>query len=171
MLRWTQEEAEEYSKRTGMKVPVNKSAKKTTDVTTSENNKTVLPQKEEPLIPVQLTPKQRTQALGRLNEGEMNATEKAYKEHLKLRLKAGEVLWFGFEKIKVKLARRTYYTADFTVLLANGAFEFHEVKGHWEEDARVKIKVAAEQFPFRFIGVKKDGDNWIYEDFSPWFDK
>jgi hypothetical protein len=28
-------------------------------------------------------------------------------------------------------------------MLADGQLQAHEVKGHWEDDARVKIKVAA----------------------------
>jgi hypothetical protein len=40
------------------------------------------------------------------------------------------------------------------VLKSDGALECHEVKGHWTDDALVKIRVAAEQFPFRFIAVR-----------------
>lgn len=51
---------------------------------------------------------------------------------------------------------------------ASGAAEFHETKGFWREDARVKIKVAAQQFPcFVFKGVKKSKHNWEYEFFAP----
>jgi len=46
----------------------------------------------------------------------------------------------------------------------------HEVKGFWQDDARVKIKVAADMYPFRFIAVKprakKDGGGWQTEAFS-----
>ncbi len=40
------------------------------------------------------------------------------------------------------------------------------MKGHWEDDARVKIKVAAEMYPFRFVAItssRKDG--FAYEEF------
>lgn len=48
--------------------------------------------------------------------------------------------------------------------------ELHEVKGYWEDDARVKIKVAAEAFwMFRFIAIKarpkKEGGGWEIEEF------
>ena len=47
--------------------------------------------------------------------------------------------------------------------------EMHEVKGYWTEDARAKIKVAANKFPFRFVAVykqaKKDGGGWRFEEF------
>ena len=161
MFRWTPEELEKHQKKYGKKTG--------TALSSPKENKTVLHQSQELVIPEKLTPRQRTLALGRLKEDEMNKTEAAYNDYLELRYKAGEVVWYGFEKIKIKLAPRTFYTSDFSVLLSNGQFELHEVKGHWEEDARIKIKVAAEQFPFRFIGVKKDGDNWVFEDFSPWY--
>ena len=99
----------------------------------------------------------------------MNKSEEAYAAHLALQKHAGEVAWFRFEGIKVRLADNTFYTPDFAVMRANGAMELHEVKGHWQDDARVKIKVAAEQYPFRFVAVKarakKDGGGFAEEEF------
>ncbi|EAA9058606.1 DUF1064 domain-containing protein [Salmonella enterica] len=50
-----------------------------------------------------------------------------------------------------------------------GEMELHEVKGFWTDDARVKTKVAADQYPFRIIGVtakaKKAGGGWNIEKF------
>ena len=51
------------------------------------------------------------------------------------------------------------------VLRPDGAFEIHEVKGHWEDDARVKIKVAAELYPFKFIAARKVKGAWLFEEF------
>lgn len=93
-------------------------------------------------------------ALGRLKTGERNKTEAAYEAHLTLLRNTGDVLWFRFEGMKLRLADNTFYTGDFVVMLPDGQLEVHEVKGFWEDDARVKIKVAAEQYPFRFIAVK-----------------
>lgn len=80
---------------------------------------------------------------------------------------AGEILWHRFEDIKLRLANNTFYTPDFDVLAADGVMELHEVKGFWQDDARVKIKIAADQYPFRFIAVrvrpKKDGGGWAVE--------
>ena len=67
---------------------------------------------------------------------------------------AGKILWYSFEGITLRLADRTTYTPDFVVMLANGELEMHEVKGFWTDDAKVKVKVAAEKFPFRFIAVR-----------------
>lgn len=102
----------------------------------------------------------------RRTPGEMNKPEKAYAAHLDQLLKASEISWYGFEKVTFKLAPDTRYTPDFMVMLNDGQIEFHEVKGgkkkkiggvdtgertFWcEEDAKLKIKLAAEILPFRF---------------------
>ncbi|HED3984297.1 TPA: DUF1064 domain-containing protein [Klebsiella pneumoniae] len=109
------------------------------------------------------------QALGRLKAGQMNKTEEAYCSYLELRRRYGEIAWFRFEGIKLRLADNTFYTPDFAVMLANGQMELHEVKGFWTDDARVKTKVAADQYPFRIIGVMKlpakAGGGWKVEEF------
>jgi hypothetical protein len=110
----------------------------------------------------------------RREPGVMNKLEAEYAEYLEARKKAGEILDYGFERITLKLAKRTSYTPDFDVLLPDGLLEFHETKGFWEEDARIKIKVAAQTFPFTFFGVqkkpKKDGGGWAFERFCAWAD-
>jgi hypothetical protein len=117
------------------------------------------------------TAKQKMQALGRLPAGVMNKTEEAYAAHLEQLKRAGDVLWFKFEGIKLRLADKTFYTVDFFVMSASCELEAHEVKGRWEDDARVKIKVAAELYPiFKFIAVQKgpkagDGYEWRREEF------
>lgn len=109
------------------------------------------------------------QALGRLKAGAMNQTEAAYGLHLEMRKRAGEIAWYKFEGIKLRLADNTFYTPDFAVMLVDGALELHEVKGHWLDDARAKIKIAADMYPMRFIAVtaeaKKRGGGWKIEEF------
>lgn len=116
-----------------------------------------------------MTAKRALQALGRLKTGTMNKTEAAYAATLDARRHAGEVAWFKFEGIKLRLADNTFYTPDFSVMLADGALELHEVKGHWADDARAKIKIAADLYPMRFIAVrvktKKEGGGWNIEEF------
>lgn len=108
-------------------------------------------------------------ALGRLKTGEMNKTEQAYCHYLDLLKKAGEILWYKFEGIKLRLADNTFYTPDFSVMKSDGQMEMHEVKGFWQDDARVKIKVAADIYPFRFVALKarpkKDGGGFSREEF------
>lgn len=110
------------------------------------------------------------QALGRLKPGTMNKTEAAYAASaLEPAKQRGEVLWYKFEGVKLRLADNTFLTVDFFVMLADGSLEAHEVKGRWEEDARAKIKIAADMYPFRFIAVqaeaKKRGGGWKVEEF------
>lgn len=97
--------------------------------------------------------------------GSMNKTEQAYALHLKQLLMAGEIEHYAFEPIKLRLAKATFYTPDFLVI-REGMLELHEVKGFWEDDARVKIKVAAEQhWMYRFVAIKKAGAGWQTEEF------
>ena len=105
-------------------------------------------------------------ALGHLKPGTMNKTEAAYAQRLELLRRAGEILWWEFEAVKLKLAPDTFYSPDFAVMSADHVLEMHEVKGFWRDDARVKIKVAAELFPFRFLAVKRDKQDWAIEAFS-----
>jgi hypothetical protein len=109
-------------------------------------------------------------ALGRLKVGTKNKTELAYEEQvLKLEMQGGFVSWYRFEGLKLRLADNTFYTPDYAVMLVNGLIQCREVKGFWTDDARVKIKVAADQYPFEFIAVsqlrKKDGGGWKEERF------
>jgi len=111
----------------------------------------------------------RVLALGRLKTGVMNKTEQAYANHLESQKAAGIILWWKFEGLKFRLADNTFYTPDFAVMLPDGMIEIREVKGFWTDDARVKIKIAAEMYPFDFIAVKakakKDGGGWSVEAF------
>lgn len=103
----------------------------------------------------------RAQPRQRHEVGRMNKTEEAYAQHLELRRQAGEINAFAFEPLKLRLANRTWYSIDFLVQFPDGTLQAHEVKGHMEDDAAVKLKVAAEQHPWLFfILVKKDGQRW-----------
>ncbi len=108
-------------------------------------------------------------ALGRMKVGQMNKTELAYSQLLEQRRIGGEVAWYRFEGVKLRLADNTFYTPDFAVMLSSGLIEMHEVKGFWTDDARVKTKVAADMYPFRFIAVKpkakRAGGGWDTEVF------
>lgn len=108
-------------------------------------------------------------ALGRLKQGQMNKTEAEYELHLKQLLRDGVILWYKFEGIKFRLADGCFYSPDFAVMLANGEMEIHETKGRWEDDAKVKIKIAASLYPFKFVAIykipKKDGGGWREEEF------
>lgn len=106
--------------------------------------------------------------------GTMSKTERDYEVELKLRLDAEQIHAYRFEAITLRLANRTTYTPDFYVLCCDGSMEFVEVKGSWkapnQDKSRVKLKVAAEQYPeFRFVAVTRqatrDGGGWVREEF------
>ena len=109
-------------------------------------------------------------ALGRLKTGQRNKTEQSYENMLESMRTSGEVLWYKFEGLKLRLADNTFYTPDFFVMMASGQLEAHEVKGHWQDDARAKIKIAADMYPFRFVAAKpkakKNGGGWDIEVFE-----
>ena len=102
-----------------------------------------------------MSAKQKMLALGRLKAGQMNKTEQAYADYLEQRKRMGEVLWYKFEGIKLRLADNTFYTPDFAVMGVGGELSMHEVKGFWQDDAKVKIKARA----------KKNGGGWDVEEF------
>jgi hypothetical protein len=105
--------------------------------------------------------------------GEMNKSERAYAaEILQPKANAGEIVRARFESMKLRLADDTWLTVDFTVTYEDH-IELHEVKAAWmdkksgkqrphfEDDALVKLKVAAEQYPeFLFVAVWKTHEGW-----------
>lgn len=102
--------------------------------------------------------------------GVANKTETRYLQHLELRRIAGEILWYSFEAITLKLAHDCRYTADVAVMLKDCTLELHEVKTMTKsgrlliaDDANVKLKMAAELFPFVFrrMAYEPNTGEWI----------
>ena len=99
--------------------------------------------------------------------GEMNKTEQAYADLLEARRLSGEVINWKFEAMTFKLADSCRLTPDFAVWLSDGTMEFVDAKGGGPvaDDALVKLKCVAEQFPqFTFVmekaRAKRDGGGW-----------
>ena len=93
--------------------------------------------------------------------GQMNRGEAAYAAHLAEGKRVNAIADYRFEAVKLRLADNTFYTPDFYVILPDGTIEMHEVKPTYRpkredgtrvdkpfcfEDAKLKIKVAAEKF-------------------------
>jgi len=108
---------------------------------------------------------------------QMNKTEARYAQHLTLQQRIGEVAWFAFEDITLRIGKDCRYTPDFAVAYpgGNGRITFHEVKGRrkgnkpfYHDDARVKIAAAAKQyfplFAFKMVWEVSMGQ-WESEDF------
>lgn len=114
----------------------------------------------------------RTYALGRLKQGEMNKTEKAFAEHLEALKRQGSIVDYWFESVKLKVAsNRCDYLPDFLVLQNDRTLELYEVKGAkaiFTDDAKVKCKVCADKYPFKLLVVypipKKLGGGWEIEE-------
>jgi hypothetical protein len=106
-------------------------------------------------------------ALGRLPAGQMNKTEQAYAAHLELIKASGDVLWWKFEGVKLRLAHNTFYTCDFMLLRRDGQIIMDEIKGFMTDDAAVKIKVAASLYPFQFRIIRKSGGMWKITNVGP----
>ncbi len=91
-----------------------------------------------------------------IEDSPMNGQETAYAQTLEARRIGGEILWWGFETIKLRIGHAAWYTPDFQVVLASGQIEIHEFKGYQEEAARVRIKAAAGLYPWlRFVQIRK----------------
>lgn len=117
--------------------------------------------------------KARLFAKGRMRPGQMNRTEKAYAVYLESERQAGRVTAFWFEAMKLKIAEGAcFYSPDFMVLRPDGLIELHEVKGSpkiFQEDAKVKVKSCATQYPFPvrvvYPRTKKSGGGWDVQEF------
>ena len=102
----------------------------------------------------------------------MNKTERRYSEHLESLKAAGEIVWFKFGCLSLKLAKATHYRPDFLVVMADGSIQIHEVKGakkdangnpgfYAREDSWLKIKIVSEMYPcFVFKIVFPAGRQW-----------
>lgn len=115
---------------------------------------------------------QRMQALGRMKTGQMNKTEKRFAQMLELERYAGRVKWWKFEGIKLMLAKNTSLTVDFAVLPDTGILTMIDVKGSKAmvtDDARAKMKIAAELYPFvfKFAYPRAKGEGWDIEEIVP----
>jgi hypothetical protein len=105
----------------------------------------------------------------------MNKAETFYSYELERLKQHGEIKSWKYEGLKLRLAEKTTYTPDFLVWMKNGDICLYEVKGFWknkgkphfEDEARVKLKVAAELFPeFAVWAVWFDGSQFQYEYFG-----
>ena len=108
----------------------------------------------------------------------MNKLEQRYAELLDAQKLTGEIIEYVYEGIKLRLADNTFYTPDF-VVITNEYVTLVEIKArwksasgasvtHWEDDARVKYKIAAERYWwFRFAHAYCDKDHgWQTEYFN-----
>jgi hypothetical protein len=109
------------------------------------------------ILPTDTNPPERTR-LPKVNDKGQNKTEARFDALLAGLLRDGEIRWYAFEALTLRLAGNTRYTPDFALGDADGGLVFVEVKGFMREDAAVKTKVAAAQFPWaRFFVAFAEG--------------
>lgn len=108
--------------------------------------------------------------------GKMNGAESDYAAALEERVRSGEITFYGFERMTLRVGDDCRYTPDFLVRASSGQIELHEVKVEWRpskkrlatdpsakprvgwrEDARVKFLACAAAYPFFrfFVAVQR----------------
>lgn len=105
--------------------------------------------------------------------GEMNQTEQRYADYLEQQRIGGKILYWRYEALNLRIAKDAWYRPDFLVMTADGTLEIHEVKGAravFEAASKLRVKMAADNFPFRVIVVfpipKKLGGGWEFEPYT-----
>lgn len=79
-------------------------------------------------------------------------TEAAYAAHLETEKRAGLILDYKHEAVRLRLADGVWFVPDFLVVLPGGRADFHEVKGakggRWysREKGKLKVRIAADLF-------------------------
>lgn len=104
------------------------------------------------------------------DEGKLNQNEKLYLEFLR----GSQPQWYGIQAITLKLGHDTRFTPDFWALDDNGLRAI-DVKATWsngkvhiEDDAMVKLKIAARLFPFiHFLIAWREGTIWQHRPIKP----
>jgi hypothetical protein len=96
----------------------------------------------------------------------MNGTERRRAIELEALKRDGGIALWRFESVTLKLAPDCRYTPDFYVLENDGRVRFEETKGHWRDDAKVKIRVAARLFPeYEFRALRLERGTWQPEEY------
>lgn len=91
--------------------------------------------------------------------------EARYAQHLDLLRLAGEIRWWAYEPLSLKIAEGAHYRPDFITIEASGGISARETKGFMREAARVRLLVAARAFPWlRIVLVRNEGGAWVEEE-------
>jgi hypothetical protein len=103
------------------------------------------------------------------DESKLNKTERRYLSWLRVQ---GD-LWIGIQPITLKIGHDCRFTPDFAAVDARG-MRLIDVKAKWgnkvhvEDDAQVKLSVAARLFPmFHFVIAWPEGQVWNHRSYKP----
>jgi hypothetical protein len=99
------------------------------------------------------------------DEAKLNKTELAFLYWLRASETHREIT---IQSLTFKLGDDCRYTPDFTAIRDRRLY-IYEIKGHWRDDARVKIKTAARIYRWcTFIAAqKRKGGGWNFELINP----
>lgn len=90
-----------------------------------------------------------------------NKLEAEYGLVLEAEKRQGLIRDYRFEAVTLKLADDCRLTIDWFVMAADDVIEMREVKGpHAWEDSIIKLRVAAQMYPFRFSLHRKVNGAW-----------
>ena len=93
--------------------------------------------------------------------------EMQYAAYLDLRKTVGQVKDWQYEPDTLVCAGGTKYTPDFRVTYPDDAREYHEVKGFWRTQDKVRMREAAVVSPLPIVLVSRRAGAWtlktIYE--------
>ena len=116
-------------------------------------------------------------ARARRAPGAMNDTEKAWAVQLEVQKLAGEILWWEYEPMKLRVAPKLgWYSPDFAVVFPDFTISMDEIKGSmgWSMDGtgRAKFMDAVDRYPlFRFRKAqkrtKKQGGGLDVKEYEP----
>ena len=93
----------------------------------------------------------------------LNKTERLYADILESRRRSGEITGYYVQSFTLLLGPACRYTPDFLVIEADGTLTFIDTKGGFtREDAVIKLKTAAAQYPhFRFKMIENRKGNFV----------
>lgn len=98
----------------------------------------------------------------------MNATEARFADQLEMLKRSEQIIDWRFEALRFRLSgegakKVSYYKPDFLAVYPS-QFVIYEVKGHWREAARARIKIAAGMYPwFMWVAVQWKNKEWVFE--------
>jgi len=132
------------------------------------NERPPSPPPPEVIPDIEIKPKVRMASLKLAPFKGRSKLEEEFRLSLYVDLQRGNIVWFDYEAMRLRIGKDAYYKPDFVTLSWGGSMTFYEVKGHWREAARVRIRAAAERYRmFSFFAVSKPkGEGWKYEAFS-----
>ena len=116
-------------------------------------------------LPFRFNNRYRGRTRGANSPEKMNGLEKKYADYLDGLQLAGQIAGWWFHPFGLRLAPKTFLHPDFLVMKLDGSLYVHDTKGGpVEDDAAVKMKCAAEKFPFRFQYVRWKNSQWEITD-------